>query len=353
MEIAETQYIRSFRLTTPDPSIADWEPPAVADTSRPYISRPKALDRSQRRKRALNPAPAASSLAPTSFVAPSQYYTLRGVRGVTGGRFTDSIHNDGTSFTDSINARLGNSRYDTRGSGHVPLGSQIGVDEFGQPIHADTDSISFPDPRRYGPNQVPRDSAATSEQHLTALEEEGEGWVDLEGETSPNMASDYNGRPPVARGQHSKETTSSTKRETFPFRYRSRTTPEIEEVPPPHLRLQPSQPFVRPLDGIDFDHLGGVYGDITQWRTRLKAINAEISDAQANAYTDIADGARIKGWLLIGKGLRFIPSIQIIEGRAKEDIRWDVLQSERTGLDTAVLWAVIGIVVIFLAAGCE
>lgn len=43
LEIAETRYISSFRLTTPDPSLADWEPPQVGDPDRPVISRPRPL----------------------------------------------------------------------------------------------------------------------------------------------------------------------------------------------------------------------------------------------------------------------------------------------------------------------
>lgn len=44
LEIAETRYISSFRLTTPDPSLADWEPPQVPqDPNRPQISRPRPL----------------------------------------------------------------------------------------------------------------------------------------------------------------------------------------------------------------------------------------------------------------------------------------------------------------------
>lgn len=47
LEIAETKYIRSFRLTTPDPSILSFEPPIPTDPSRPYISRPKPLHNSR------------------------------------------------------------------------------------------------------------------------------------------------------------------------------------------------------------------------------------------------------------------------------------------------------------------
>ena len=44
LEIAETRYISSFRLTTPDPSIADLQPrPPPEEPTRPYISRPRVL----------------------------------------------------------------------------------------------------------------------------------------------------------------------------------------------------------------------------------------------------------------------------------------------------------------------
>jgi hypothetical protein len=56
---------------------------------------------------------------------------------------------------------------------------------------------------------------------------------------------------------------------------------------------------------------------------------------------------------MVGRGLKFIPGAQLIEGRAKEDIRWDVLQNERSSLDSAVLWTVVAIVVVLLATGCR
>jgi calcium permeable stress-gated cation channel len=47
LEMAETRYIASFRISTPDPSIATYEPPIPQVTSendgRPVISRPKPL----------------------------------------------------------------------------------------------------------------------------------------------------------------------------------------------------------------------------------------------------------------------------------------------------------------------
>jgi hypothetical protein len=107
------------------------------------------------------------------------------------------------------------------------------------------------------------------------------------------------------------------------------------------------------MDGLGYEDLGHVYAEITQWRSRLKIINAEIADTQRDSYNDIASGTGINGWLIIGRGLRFIPGVQIIEGRAKEDIRWDVLQNERSWLDTSVMWAVVAVVTVILAAVCQ
>lgn len=96
-----------------------------------------------------------------------------------------------------------------------------------------------------------------------------------------------------------------------------------------------------------------MYADIRSWRTKLKQINQEIADAQSEGYNDIADGVRVKGWILIGKGLRFIPGVQLIEGRAKEDIRWDQLQLEHDAPNHAVFWTITAVIVVLLGIGCE
>ena len=316
----------------------------------------------------MNPAFAASSLAPTSFVAPSQYYKLRNVQGVSGGRFADSSLSQQQSLTDSINSRVIGSRFmevnrDSAADGRLPMGSHLILEKSGKlgprsPI--DSGTFSIPDPRRFGPNygidlynvDEVDEQDMRNEPDSNGLDEE---WVDLIKETPSDLGSAFNGIPTAGpssfRRRPKKEPVTASRRETFPLRRGHNPGPDT--VPPPHLRLQPSQPFVRPLDGLNFDDLGHVYEDITQWRSRLKAINTEIAEAQRESYNDIADGARIKGWLMVGRGLRFIPGIQLIGGRAKEDIRWDVLQHERSWMDAAVLWAVVAVVMVLLAAGCK
>ncbi|KAJ7696606.1 hypothetical protein B0H17DRAFT_1053875 [Mycena rosella] len=393
LEIAETRYISSFRLTTPDPSIAEYQPPTPKDSSRPHISHPQPLrnastTRKPRRQRSLNPAFAASSLAPTSFVAPSLYYKLHRVQGVSGGEFgaenamTDAGE-EKPSLSQTINSRLIGSRFqevnrNSAAFGRLPLGSHVRVDQSGElgptgGIHTiDEHGYFIPDPKRYGPNH------GLEESDETDAEERGD-WVDIFKDRPRAEDSIDNGPGPSSPsspfrrrtmrtgsgsgsaaassplGEHEQQPSGSTKRETFPFRRGNSDMAEgsggSPSLQPPHMRLQPAQPFVRPHDGINFDHLGVVYSDITQWRSRLKAINNEIAEAQTVGYEDIAEGVRIKGWLLIGRGLRFIKGIEIIEGMAKEDIRWDVLQNERSGLDTMVLWSLLGVAAVLLAAG--
>lgn len=146
-------------------------------------------------------------------------------------------------------------------------------------------------------------------------------------------------------------------RSTFPLRDRSGHDSGEgtgrEEVPP-HLRVQRAPPFVRPLTGLNHDELGGVYSEIRTWRTRLKTINEDIRIAQEEGYQFIADGAHVKGWLLTGRGLRFIPGIQLIEGRAKEDVRWDILQmGGGDSVSRVAFWIVVVVIAGALLVGCE
>ncbi|KAJ7777612.1 hypothetical protein DFH07DRAFT_731180 [Mycena maculata] len=376
LEIAETRYISSFRLSTPDPSIADYEAPSPQDSTRPYISHPQPLggsSRKPRRQRSLNPAFASSSLAPTSFVAPSLYYKLHRVQGVSGGEFgaENAIPEEGSAggekdarptLTQTISARVVGSRFQevNRNSamyGRLPLGSHVRVDQSGELGPTGTSGLpdehgffQFPDPKKYGPNHGMESSVDTEGGQGQGEEQD---WVDVFREHRPRAEDSIDNGPgpssPLPRFRRRQQTTT-TRRDTFPMRRPAESGATSSEAPP-HLRLQARAPFVRPDDGINFDHLGVVYGDITQWRSRLKAINAEIAEAQTAGYEDIGEGVRIKGWVMLGRGLRFVKGMQIIEGMAKEDIRWDVLQNERGTLDAVVLWCLLGVAAVMLAAG--
>ena len=321
----------------------------------------------------MNQAFAASSLAPTSFVAPSSYYKLRGVQNINGGRFSGSGFDRHQSLTDSINSRVIGSRFlevnrNSAAYGRLPLGSHVAIERSGElgPVAAHGDWLPpIPNPRLFGPNHgqlaYAYDDMSVNEHGVVAIPEEIDAeWVDLSTNTPKEFNTSINGLPSNQAGPSSfilrprvpkPDPPPMIRRETFPLRQDNYQDPE--SLPPPHLRLQPSQPFVRPLDGLGFDDLGHVYADITQWRSRLKIINAEIAQSQGDSYDDIASGTNITGWLLVGRGLRFIPGIELIEGRAKEDIRWDVLQNERSPLDLTVMWAVVIAVIVAMAAACK
>jgi len=380
LEIAEAKYIRSFRLSTPDPSIADFQPhlSTIAEepgaSTRPVISRPRPLagqgQNRRKRRRGRNPAFGSSSLPPTSYVMPSQYYKLRGVSGISGGHFTD-VDQDvpspdrGPSLTDSFNQRVVGSRFQEVNSsshavGQIPMGSQVAVNrdgnleairtpetatldqQWGGDMHSSWDTSGFNDATSPYAQLLPH----TSQDHM--LSESDEDWYDVL-EQDPEAFDNAEEYPKSSRRRPRppRQTGVELQRESFPLRNREAKTGE--DVPPPHLRLQPRQPFVRPQSGVDHGTLSAIYADINQWRTKLKAINLEISEVQTESYNDIADGARIKGWLMIGRGLRYIPGIQLIEGRAKEDIRWDELQNEGSMMRSVGFWTAVVTFAIILA----
>lgn len=149
----------------------------------------------------------------------------------------------------------------------------------------------------------------------------------------------------------------SEHRSTFPLRERAGAGAGVgsggEEIPP-HLRVQRAPPFVRPLTGLNHDELGAVYAEIRIWRTRLKTVNEDIRIAQEEGYQAIVDGVHVKGWLLTGRGLRFLPGIQLIEGRAKEDVRWDILQlGGSDAMNQVSFWTVVVVIGASLLLGRE
>ncbi|KAL6304772.1 hypothetical protein BKA93DRAFT_732188 [Sparassis latifolia] len=374
LEIAESKYIQSFRLSTPDPSMVDFQPtlPAISEDPnvpfKPIISRPRPLAPSasqHRRRRGHNPAIGSSSLPPTSYMMPSQFYKIHGVQGISNGQFTN-VDEDIVSpareptLSDSINQRVVGSRFqEVNGSSlnfdHIPLGSQVTVNKGGhlEPIRIFESPI--PDSDLYGEHDS-WDTAAFGEglpygqwhAHQSQdpiLNESEEDWVDV-GSEDPE-AFDHGEEYPEDTRRRPRPPRNEDHRETFPLRKRIVAVDEI----PPHLRLQPRQPFVRPLSGLDHEALGVIYTDINIWRSKLKSINLDISEVQRESYDDIADGARIKGWLLVGRGLRFLPGVQLIEGRAKEDIRWDELQSERDIYSKVAYWITVVMITILLGIG--
>jgi len=334
-------------------------------------------------------------------VAPSSYYKL-GVRGINGGRFADDDAR--TSFSDSVHQRVVGTRFQegTRGSvafnrfGNLFRSNEGGVlDAVPEPQPELEPDAPIPDPMVHGPNYVAHAieevtdpatlySPGTDPTHLPSSHGDN-SWVDVGREapidfryshtpSTPSPMALPNVLPPApdvplqparassifrfVRRPKIFGPAPSEHRSTFPLRDRAGAhvgegTSRREEVPP-HLRVQRAPPFVRPLTGLNHDELGSVYSEIRTWRTRLKTINEDIRIAQEDGYQYIADGVHVKGWLLTGRGLRFLPGIQLIEGRAKEDVRWDVLQLGGDDSMTQVaFWTVVTTIAATLLFGCE
>jgi calcium permeable stress-gated cation channel len=317
---------------------------------------------------------------------PSSYYKIRNVEGVSGGHFTDPEDSQPRtgrsrelSFTDTITQRVVGSKFqevnrDSTAYGRLPIGSPVHVNETGQFVPPPSSTAQTP-VQGFGPNYDPSSSETYESGHYDSFfrrsegqsrvtSELGDDWVDvlhdppqkfgdeLDHENTAGGDPDMRSFPPIRPRRRPQRTVAppSDHRETFPLRANGRRQSH-EDPLPPHLRLQQRQPFVRPMSGLDHNDLGMVYTDISNWRTRLKAINAEIADAQRNSYNDIADGARIKGWIMVGKGLRFLPGIELIDGRSKEDIRWDELQHQGSAGNQTVYWMLAAFLFVLLAAG--
>ncbi|EJD04016.1 uncharacterized protein FOMMEDRAFT_106418 [Fomitiporia mediterranea MF3/22] len=373
LEMAEARYIASFKLMTPDPSSAELPlPPDDENNTKLRISRPKALAGYQRsRSRRGRRKASGSSTAPTSFVAPSQYYKLRNIRGISGGRIYsqsgDDSFTEGPSFGDSVRSRIVGSRFQEFSSEHggepLPIGSRVTlnqgelepmtqeqVDAYG-PRHgmdpssgneADVETVPLTDSA--GPETSRGVSRADNGSPSTVL-------VDsvMHYDSSPGPDSGAEDVTP-SRARHVPPKYPVERRETFAMRTPGNEVQNEGQVPL-HLRLQSQGPFVRPLSGLDHDFLGAVYSDVRELRTRLKQINAEISEVQNDCYNDIADGARIKGWLITGRGVRFLPGIELIEGRSKDDILWDELQHEGRTEKRISFWSFVVMVTVLLGAG--
>jgi hypothetical protein len=141
-----------------------------------------------------------------------------------------------------------------------------------------------------------------------------------------------------------------------PTTYPAEDSPTAANLPPaPHMRLDSQQPLVRPLSGINQAHLAETYTSIGHYRSQLKSLNTRIIEAQQEAFEDVATGAagRVKGFLVLGRGVGYLSGSERIEGRGKDDVRWADLQADRgVGSDVA-FWVVVGLVAVLLAASRE
>lgn len=327
-------------------------------------------------------------------MAPSSYYRLRGVRGVSGGTSsgigqyaTDNALSDdfgsrvvGSRFQEVTGqSPAGPSRRPSITFGPLPVGSHVRINRTGE-----LDLVDGPGPNHGEPdvaeemsglddgdvdnwalvdqsNQVPQILERSSFLSRLGL---GLPPRSLRGNQQPLYPANISEESFFSPGEAHRASTSASgsgshdehgqRRSTNINQLRDGPPPpsastSARDGPPPHMRLQLQQPIVRPVSGLHNEHLGSLYSEIRQWRTRLKALNIEVAEEQQNMYEDIAHGVNLRGWLLLGRGVRFIPGVRMIEGRSKDDIRWSDLQHQSGRIGTTAFWIIVLIVCVVLA----
>lgn len=291
---------------------------------------------------------------PTTYLAPSSFYKLRDIR-------TSQLlpQKDGDNLATRISQRIIGTRFQEAQRGtHIlsrvfSWGSESRFENIAglgsmNPAHFSAEQL------RHGPHEPLSGNIAKNEAFLQDGLESDSRWlkpVTEESQEYSNVQSPSRANSiecisqPRPRPRREQDRTSFDRRSTFAMRLKSsHFASDTDPVPPPHLRLQSQRPFVRPVSGMDHDQLGIIYNNIREWRSRLKFINMEIAEAQQSCYDLIANGNGIKGWLLVGRGLRHLPHIQVIEGRSKEDVLYEQLQVDIGGFGQIIFWCVICVI---------
>jgi len=62
--------------------------------------------------------------------------------------------------------------------------------------------------------------------------------------------------------------------------------------------------------------------EIAARRTEFMVLNSEIEVLQQGTFAGISSGVEGLGWIVVGRGVEWIPHAQVIQGRTKEDILW-------------------------------
>lgn len=86
----------------------------------------------------------------------------------------------------------------------------------------------------------------------------------------------------------------------------------LATVPPPSAGLQAERNRHEESDA-----------EIAACRTEFKALNSEIEVLQQDTFSGISCGQAVSGWIIVGRGVEWLPHAEIIEGRTEEDILWE------------------------------
>lgn len=85
-------------------------------------------------------------------------------------------------------------------------------------------------------------------------------------------------------------------------------------------------PRLRTLSTVSSLELANLYTTLRYKRSELKRRNAEIAELQIVARAEIAEGrGKVAGCVLVGRRVGSLPGVEKIEGKTKEDVRWELL----------------------------
>lgn len=74
----------------------------------------------------------------------------------------------------------------------------------------------------------------------------------------------------------------------------------------------------------------GQNGEISRLRWELKNLKWIVLDLQQRAFAIVTSGGRVRGWIVVGKGVRRLPGAKVVEGWTREDIIWRNVGRQRT-----------------------
>ncbi|KIO34386.1 hypothetical protein M407DRAFT_16914, partial [Tulasnella calospora MUT 4182] len=259
LEAAEAKYIASFRLTRPDH--ADYVPETEPSVRRRTLSFPRSLGRRSRSR-----GSGAASPTPTSYLAPKSYYKLKNVDTVTDKEYRD---------------------FETMHSAHPPQPDDSGPSTRPQ-VFPGASGSRFQEMSGDGIRfmAVPPDYPTPS----TESGHRGPG----PNHVASGMATDEFGRPvrktPAGSERGTAKSSSGISPQPFPESPAADTTKHA--FPPSSMEPAAGDlmsPAVQPASEEE-SNLPLVYREISQARTKLKVLNAQINDLQQDGFNNIADG---------------------------------------------------------------
>lgn len=96
--------------------------------------------------------------------------------------------------------------------------------------------------------------------------------------------------------------------------------------------------------------LAKIRADITWSRSRLRKLNGDTEKMQQKVVAASAASEGVRGWIIVGKGMRSLPGAIGIVGRTKEDIMWENLGATKS---EGKFWRIAFVVMVFAGVLCE